>query len=88
MAKDNNEVSANPTLVEWPSDPHGIASELKKALVKAAGRVNGQDDKMQVIMQTVRIGAGHLKARHAAQKETRTAEIERNRAAEVQDEQE
>lgn len=73
MAK--NEVSSNPTLVSWPSDKYGVAVELKRALVHAGSRINGHDDKFEVIMETLRVGAQHIKARLGAQKATNASMI-------------
>lgn len=65
MAK--NEVPSNPSLVDWPTDLDGITSKLKEGLLDALGRMNGRQDKLDIIMATLKIGVGHTHARFAAQ---------------------
>lgn len=64
-----NPISSNPTLVEWPSDVDGITGDLKRALVDAAGRLNGRQDKLEILLATIRVGVLHTRARFASQVE-------------------
>lgn len=56
-------VPSNPAMVEFPRDVWGFTTELRKALLKAAGSVRGNSDKHDVLMQTIRVGAQHAFAR-------------------------
>ena len=69
-------VPSNPTEIVWPSDPTGVTSELKKVLVRTAGRVNGQADKLEAVLEVLKIGFGHVTARHGAQVEDAKRDIE------------
>ncbi len=56
-------VTANPALIDWPSDIWGMTSTLRAAFIMAARAVRGNDEKMKLFMDTVRIGAQHAVAR-------------------------
>lgn len=53
---------SNPTFIEWPFDPYGTTSMLRKEGVRAIGRVFGDPDKAEVVMATLQCLAQHLKA--------------------------
>jgi hypothetical protein len=69
MAKEEVEVevSGNPNNIEWPTDRMGVTSDLRKAGMSTAGRVNGQLDKLKLTLATLDILRKHTKARYAAQ---------------------
>lgn len=63
------EVPANPNAIEWPSDPMGITSMFKKEAVRATGRVNGQKDKLKLLIATIDVVREHAIARYKSQVE-------------------
>lgn len=69
-------VPSNPALIDWPGDVHGVTSELKAAIVKTAGSMNAQPDKLALVLKVLELGFGHVQARFEAQVEEnkRTAE--------------
>lgn len=66
---DKQEVPSNPLAVEWPQDPAGITSMLRKEGTRAAGRVNGKKDKLALLIQTLDVLKDHAVARYKAQKQ-------------------
>lgn len=80
VEKTANTVPANPAAIQWPVDALGITSTLKREGCRAAGRINGDDTKLEAFMAVLRTLAGHAQSRHAAGK----AEVEARRAAAVQ----
>jgi len=79
-------VPANPTQIEWPSDPMGTTSNLKSEGIRTAGKINGQKDKLATFIKTLDILKEHGIARYKTQKETnaRTAKSTSNRRREEQ----
>lgn len=65
MAKETKgtAVPANPALVEFPRDQWGFTSELRKAGLRAASAVRGDDEKHKLFLDTIRILAQHALAR-------------------------
>lgn len=65
----NKEVNmANGAAVPWPQDEYGVSTVLRKEIVRAAGRVNGDKAKAAVIVKHLELGIEHVKARFAEQK--------------------
>ncbi|ANS06242.1 hypothetical protein HOR19_gp49 [Phage MedPE-SWcel-C56] len=90
----NPKVTANPALVDWPTDEYNFLQPLRSAILAAAGRVNGDKTKEEAFMATLSVGARHCKARatkmrdmkasaidSALARERRDAEIEAQRTA-------
>lgn len=71
MAKLLEDVAANPAKVEFPRDTWGFTSELKKAALKAASSVNGQEDKQQLLLDTLSVIVKHVIARLPKDREFR-----------------
>lgn len=61
----------NPRNLPWPQDPQGSLLSLKKGGVEAARRVNGNDEKLEKLLQTLRIIRDHAKACHERDKKIR-----------------
>lgn len=76
MAKDNK-VSANPLQIEWPRDTYHFTQRLKSELVRAAQRVNGDDEKSRVYEETLKTAILHNRARQAKMKEMREAALQK-----------
>ncbi|QOE32113.1 hypothetical protein CPT_Palo_054 [Rhizobium phage Palo] len=71
-------VSANPAQIVWPTDTWGITSDLRKALMRAAGSVQGVPEKHELFVATLMVGLAHIKARRdrdVGNREKRVAEI-------------
>lgn len=56
--------AVNPALVEFPADPWGFTTELRKAGLKAASNVTGQKDKNVILLGTLMVLMGHVKNRY------------------------
>lgn len=61
--KETKKVSSNPAKVEFPRDPWGFTTELRKAGLQAASGVRGDVDKNALFLQTLRILAQHAQSR-------------------------
>lgn len=69
-------VDTNPTKVVFPTDQWGFTSDLKKAVLLAAGTVQAQQDKHDLLLATLGVLMNHIRKRKAtdeANKEARTA---------------
>ena len=42
---------------EWPRDPYGITSSLRREIARVVGRLNGDPQKFEIFMQHLREGA-------------------------------
>lgn len=70
---ESGDVPSNAALLEWPTDRDGITADLKQALLNAAGRVNGREDKLEIILAVLSLGAKHILSRFASQVEMNAA---------------
>lgn len=88
MAKEKAKagVPANPRDIEWPRDTLGVSADLKKAITLAAGKMNGQPDKLAILLKVLEIGFAHVQARYESQTEEnkRAAEWREQAAAEAE----
>lgn len=57
------EVSDNSAAVKFPTDKWGFTSDLRKALLKAAGGTNGVAAKEELLIGTIMVGLAHIKKR-------------------------
>lgn len=67
-----------PNSPNWPRDEYGITSALRRELARAAGRINGDEDKLATFMATLRSGAEWANSRLEVQRQ-----IKRDRADDV-----
>lgn len=70
------DVSANPAELVWPQDTAGFLNKLKPELTRAVGRINGKEEKLQAFLATLRMAAGHAKARYRNQKAENDRQVE------------
>lgn len=63
--------SANPALLEFPRDVNGFTTALRKELLTAAGRVQGFEDKQELLLNTLYVAVAHIKARYKKDREDR-----------------
>lgn len=70
-------VSTNPAQVEFPQDIYGMTSAMRKAGLRAAASIRGNDAKQRVFLGTLAVLAGHAKARHEDDKRSLAASIAR-----------
>jgi hypothetical protein len=70
-------ISANPAKVEWPTDQWGFTRELRAAGLKAAQGVRGDEQKLAIFMETIRVLVMHMKARMPVDVEHRAVVLER-----------
>ena len=65
------------TAPAWPRDVYGITSDLRRALARVAGRLNGDDEKFDVLMRTLREGADWARKRMEIQKAYKASTLAR-----------
>lgn len=59
-----NEITANLSLVVYPTDVWGLTSQMKQAMEHVAARVCGSDDKYQLVQDTLKICEEYLRVRY------------------------
>lgn len=57
----------NPTLLDFPADEYGLCVELRKAMVKLAGRLHGDQNKLRIVERNLSLLIGHMYSRYAEQ---------------------
>lgn len=62
---------ANPTLLNYPADPYGLCSELRKCMTKTVGRLCGDSKKLTILERNLALLIGHMYNRFAEQGGTR-----------------
>lgn len=75
------DVSPNPAALVFPTDKWGFTSDIKKAVLRAATVVKGQDDKHDLIMHTLAVLAAHLVARKGVDALFAAGRMDRKQAA-------
>lgn len=75
MSATQKAIPANPAKVEFPRDIWGATTELRRAGLKCAGKINHDPNKLAVYLQTLATLAGHAQARHARAKVDREAQL-------------
>ncbi|AGC35622.1 hypothetical protein HOS22_gp56 [Rhizobium phage RHEph08] len=76
-------VPANPANIVWPMDQWGITSDLRKALIQAAGSVKGVPEKHELILATIMVGLAHIKSRRGRDQELLKKRVGEIKAAAV-----
>lgn len=69
-----------PNSPTWPRDEFGMTSALRRELARAAGRINGDENKLAVFVETLRAGAVWAQSRMEVQRqirEDRHADVQR-----------
>ena len=66
-------VAQVPNAPTWPRDEYGMTSALRRELARAAGRVNGDENKLKVYMNTLKAGAEWVLSRMEVQKQIKQA---------------
>jgi hypothetical protein len=69
------DVSDNPMLVKWPRDRWGTTTALKKEVLAAASTVRGNQDKHDILLNTLAVAIAHIQKRR--QKDVRARELSR-----------
>lgn len=72
------EASANPALLQFPTDRWGITKDLKKAMIHLASRIAGDDSKKALTDEVLKILVVHLNAKVQADKKYKAALAARN----------
>lgn len=73
---------ANPSALTWPTDPWGLTTQVKAAVLEAIGRVNGQEDKKELLDMTLEIAMSFVEAKFKKDAATRAALIAASKEAE------
>ena len=60
----NTDVPTNPNDLVWPTDVWGLTKDLRAAIVQAASRINGHEDKKALIDATLKIALAHLENKY------------------------
>lgn len=58
---------ANPTMLNYPADPYGLCSELRKSMTKMVGRLRGDQKKLAIAERNLALLIGHMYSRYAEQ---------------------
>lgn len=75
-AKEKVEVSSNPVTLVYPADQYQLTQKVKSEVVRAAGRVNGDEGKLRCLVATLDVLRAHAIARYKAQVVIRTDQTE------------
>ena len=75
------QAGANPAELVFPTDKWGFTSDVKKAVLKAAGTVRGQDDKHALLVGTLAVLIKHIQERKVGDAEL--AAVSRQRQLEA-----
>lgn len=70
---------SNPRYLKFPADKWGLTKDLKSALISVASRTAGDERKMAVVQETLRVGLAHLDMkfqRDKAAKDARQVPVE------------
>jgi len=59
----------NSTLLNFPTDIHNLTSELKQTMIRLATRINGQEDKFKLYLQTLEVCMKHVEAKFVEKKQ-------------------
>jgi len=73
--------SANPADLQFPTDTWGFTSDIKKAVLRAASTIRGQDDKHNLMLQTLSVLAAHIVARKPKDAEFAQKRTDRKKAS-------
>lgn len=65
------------TSPKWPRDIYGISSGLRREIARTAGRLNGDPQKLEVFMETLRAGAKWAQSRMEVQTAIKLSSMER-----------
>ena len=74
---------ANPAYLKFPADRWGLTKDLKRAIISTASRIAGDEEKMALVKETLKIALTHMNTkfeRDAEYKAARKAEAEAARA--------
>lgn len=74
-------VPTNPALLDFPTDPWGFTSALKKETLRAASTVQAQPDKQALLLATMELLIEHIKARFPTDQSNKDAFAEQARKA-------
>lgn len=58
----------NPRYLKFPADKWGLTKDLKAALVRTASRVAGDERKMALVKETLRVGLTHMDMKYKRDK--------------------
>lgn len=67
MFEYDSSAPANPTMLNYPSDPYGLCSELRKCMTKTVGRLRGDSKKLAILERNLALLIGHMYNRFAEQ---------------------
>lgn len=81
VKKEIANVSDNVALINFPTDQWGFTSGVRKAVLQAASRVEGQDDKHDLLVGTLSILVAHIRKRKVKDTADRELRFKRMQAA-------
>ena len=70
-----SKVPTNPAFLEWPTDKHGVTSDLKKHALAAIGKIKGNKERHDLVMFTLGVLAKHAMTRYLADKDYQLEQI-------------
>lgn len=72
----------NPAKLVFPTDRWGFTTDIRKAVLRAAGSVRGQDDKQLLLIGTLAVLMQHIKIRKEGDKIAQDARLAERAAQE------
>lgn len=72
--------TSNPTNLVFPLDTTGFTTTLRKEGARAVGRINGDTERLEVFIATLRVLGDHAKTKLEAQKDARAAALKQAEA--------
>lgn len=76
-------MDANPTKIAWPTDKWGFTRELRKAVLSAASKLNGDADKKKLLDATIEVAIEFLEVNYESGKRERKRKLEKMAAKEA-----
>lgn len=73
-------ISANPSLIVFPTDRFGVTKDVKKALLHAASRIAGDEKKKELVLEVIEICKEHLELKFKEDRAYRKKLAERDAA--------
>lgn len=73
-------MTTNPAKLPFPVDKWGFTSAIKKEILKAASTVQGNDEKNELLLNTLVVLVTHIKLRQIKDKELKASRMKFNTA--------
>lgn len=65
----------NAAMLDWPTDVWGLTKDLKLAIIQVASRVNGHEDKKELVDTVLEVGLDFLQAKYREDNKVRKQKL-------------